>query len=156
MQPTPIFPWSAVLVRSIEAGGRDLVFFGAGWTAPHQDGVMVRVTRAERAVVRIPLPARRDYDIVLRLDPLVPERQNRVTLLLNRHLLGSVRLSWNPDRMGSYRLRLPVDMVSVGVNELALIPETLVPASSADGASFRLKLPGAGFPGPATMASGHG
>ena len=116
---------------SIETGGRDLSFYGAGWSRPYKDGVMVRVSCAERAIVRIPLPARRAYDIVLRLDPVAPERQERVTILLNRQLLGALHLSWNPERVGSYRLRLPADKVVAGVNELAIVPETVVPASSA-------------------------
>jgi 4-amino-4-deoxy-L-arabinose transferase-like glycosyltransferase len=116
---------------SIETGGRDFAFYGSGWSTPHLESITVRVSRAERAIVQIPLPSRRAYDIVLRVDPVAPERQDRVTLLLNRHLLGSIHLTWNPERVGSYRVRLPAQHVVVGSNELALIPDTMVPASSA-------------------------
>ncbi len=135
-----VLPWFVVreLVASqsdvsIQTGSRDRVFFGAGWSPPHQDGplVTVRVSNAERAVVRIPLSSRRAYDIVLRLDPVDAERQNRVTVLWNRQLLGALHLGWNPERVGSYRLKLPAHVVRRGSNELTLVPHTLVDAGSA-------------------------
>jgi 4-amino-4-deoxy-L-arabinose transferase-like glycosyltransferase len=116
---------------SIETGPRDGLFFGAGWSRPHRDGVLVRVSQDDRAIVRFPLPVRRDYDIVLRLDPATPELQRRATILLNRQLLGSVFLRFDPMRMGSYRLRLPEHQVRVGANELTILPETIVTAGSA-------------------------
>jgi hypothetical protein len=116
---------------SIETGPRDSLFFGAGWSQPHRDGVLVRVSQKDRGIVRFPLPARRDYDVVLRLDPATPELQRRATVLFNRQLLGSVFLGFDPARMGSYRLRLPQQQVRVGANELAILPETTVTAGSA-------------------------
>jgi 4-amino-4-deoxy-L-arabinose transferase-like glycosyltransferase len=116
---------------SIETGPRDGLFYSTGWSAPHRDGVLVRVSQGDRATVRFPLPARRDYDIVLRLDPVAPDRQERVTVLLNRQLLGIVPLRFDPARMGSYRLRLPGPMVRAGSNELTILPDTVVSAASA-------------------------
>ena len=116
---------------SIETGGRDLAFFGRGWSSPHRDGVLVRVSLDDRAVVRFPLPERRAYDVVLRLDPVAADAQGRVTLLLNRQLLGSVILGWNPERMGAYRLKLPAHQVKAGINELTIVPETLVTSTAA-------------------------
>jgi len=130
-------PWfvvrEAVALRedvSIEAGPRDRVFFGAGWSVPHRDGVLVRVSRREQTTLRFPLPARRTYDIVVRLDPIAPELQRRVTLLLNRQLLGSLHLRSDPVRMGSYRVRLPEEQVRIGSNELTIVPDVLVSAAS--------------------------
>lgn len=115
---------------SIETGGRDGAFYGAGWSAAYRDGLTFRVSDAERAIVRIPLPSRRLYHIVLRLDPVSPERQHRAVVLLNRQLLAILPLTWNPQRVGSYPLQLPADKVRVGINELAIVPDTLVPAAS--------------------------
>lgn len=116
---------------SVDTGDRDLAFFGRGWSRPHRDGVLVRVSLADRAVVRFPLPEQRAYDVVLRLDPVAANVQRRVTLLLNRQLLGSVILGWNPERVGAYRLKLPAHQVRAGINELTIVPETLVTAAAA-------------------------
>ena len=114
-----------------EARG-DRVFFRGGWSAPHGDGsIVVRVSRSPRAIVHFPLPEKRAYEIALRLDPVAPDRQNRVTVLFNRQLLGRLHLTWNPERVGMYRLSLPRDRVRAGDNELELIPDTLVTAAEA-------------------------
>ncbi len=131
-------PWFVVRERvvsgadvSVEAGSRDGVFFGDGWSAPYVDGLTFRVSRAERATVRIPLPERRSYHIVLRLDPVAPEQQHRAVVLLNRQLLATLLLTWNPDRVGAYPLLLPEEKVRAGMNELTIVPDTLVSAGSA-------------------------
>jgi hypothetical protein len=116
---------------NIETGGRDAIFYRAGWSEPYVDGPTFRVSRTERAVVRIPLPEQRPYQIVLRLDPVAPERQHRAVVLLNRQLLATLILTWRPDRVGSYALLLPPDKVRVGMNELTIVPDTLVPAATA-------------------------
>jgi 4-amino-4-deoxy-L-arabinose transferase-like glycosyltransferase len=116
---------------SVETGERDRIFYRSGWSPPHDDGVTVRVSQNERAVVRIPLPVKRDYDIVLRIDPVDPGTQDGASVLFNRHMLGHLRLAWNPDRFGTYRLHVPERMVRAGSNEVIIIPDELVPASSA-------------------------
>ena len=116
---------------SVLTGERDATFFGAGWSEPYADGLTFRVSRADRAVVRLPLPERRPYKIVLRLDPVAPERQHRAVVLLNRQMLATLILTSSPDRVGSYPLLLPADKVRVGMNELTIVPDTLVPATSA-------------------------
>jgi hypothetical protein len=117
---------------NIETGGRDRVFFRRGWSEPHTDGAVTsRVSYSERASVHFPLPDRRAYQIVLRLDPVEPETQRRVALLLNRRLIGRLDLSWNPERVGAYRLTLPAESVRAGDNEIELVPDTLVTASTA-------------------------
>ncbi len=62
---------------------------------------------------------------------LRPDRQRRAVVLLNRQLLATLILTWNPDRVGSYPLLLPADKVRVGTNELTIVPDTLVAAGSA-------------------------
>ncbi len=117
---------------SIETGPRDAVFFRRGWTEPHQDGlVTVRVTRGDRGIVRIPLPESRQYSLALRLDPVTPTMPTNVTVLLNRNMIGRVALTWNPERVGTYRLRIPPRTSRVGANELLLVADGTVPASAA-------------------------
>jgi hypothetical protein len=116
---------------SIETGTRDKVFFGTGWSRPYVDGLTFRLSQAERSTIRLPLPSRRTYQVVLRLDPVAPERQHRATVLLNRQLLAILQLKASPDRVGTYPLQLPVDKVRVGINELTIVPDSLVPAGAA-------------------------
>src|SRR4029079_14693921 len=116
---------------NIETGPRDGVFDRGGWSALRQDGaVMARVSQQPQATLHFPLPAVKPYEIVLRFDPVAPDIQQRVTVLFNRQLLGTLRMSWNPDRMGSYRLSLPVAWTRAGDNEITLVPDTLVAAST--------------------------
>ena len=116
---------------SIETGDRDRVFYRSGWSAPHLENITVRVSRDRRGVVRLPLPQRRAYDIVLRIDPVTPTAPEQVDVLFNRHLVGRLRLSWNPERVGSYRLTLREDIVTAGSNELIIVPASVMPAASA-------------------------
>jgi hypothetical protein len=116
---------------SIETGPRDLAFYRAGWSVPHSDGIIVRLSTAQRSAIHIPLPARRQYDLVLRLDPVAPEAQQHVSVLFNRRLVGLLRLTWDPQRVGAYRLRLPADAVRAGSNELVIVPEPTMAAGAA-------------------------
>lgn len=117
---------------TIGAGARDDAFFRRDWSPPHQEGLaIVRVSLAERAVVWIPLPTRRSYDVTLRFDPVDPALQRRVDVLLNRHLVARLGLGWDPQRVGSYPIRLPEEYVRAGGNELMLIPDTLVARGNA-------------------------
>jgi 4-amino-4-deoxy-L-arabinose transferase-like glycosyltransferase len=116
---------------SVPAGGRDQVFYGDGWSAPHRDSITVRVSLGERATIRIPLPAKRNYDLVLRMDPVQETAGQRVTVLLNRQLVGRPALTWDPQRVGSYRVLLGERAVRAGINELTLIPESLTSARDA-------------------------
>ena len=116
---------------SIETGARDRIFYRSGWSAAHNENITVRVSRSERAVVRLPLPARRAYELVLRIDPVTPTSPEEVDVLFNRHLVGRLRLAWNPERVGSYRLRLREDIVTAGSNELIVVPSSVMPAGSA-------------------------
>jgi hypothetical protein len=115
---------------SIETGARDRTFFRDGWSRPYRDSLTFRLS-GERATIRIPLPVRRTYHIVLRLDPVAPEQQHRAVVLLNRQLFAVLHLMWDPNRVGAYPLQLPADKVRVGSNELTIVSDTTVPAESA-------------------------
>jgi hypothetical protein len=117
---------------TIGAGARDRLFYRQDWSEPRIDGnVTARISKAEQTAVHFPLAQKRPYEVVLRLDPVQPETQRRLTVLFNRQLLGHLLLSWNPERVGSYRLSLPAEWVRQGSNEITLVPEAMVAAGSA-------------------------
>jgi 4-amino-4-deoxy-L-arabinose transferase-like glycosyltransferase len=117
---------------TIEATSRGWVFYRQGWSQSHAEGLAnVRVSRGARTTVHIPLPAKRPYEVVLRLDPVAPGRQERVSVLFNSQLVGRIGLTWDPQRVGSHRVSLPADWVKVGDNQITLVPETTVSAGSA-------------------------
>jgi hypothetical protein len=62
---------------------------------------------------------------------VTPTSPEHVDVLFNRHLIGRLRLSWNPERVGSYRLRVREEIVTAGSNELILVPSSVMPAGSA-------------------------
>lgn len=116
---------------NIETGTRDTVFYRSGWSALRQEGaVTARVSQQPQTTLHFPLPAVKPYDVVLRVDPVAPDVQQRLTVLFNRQLLGTLKLSWNPERIGSYRLSLPVAWTRAGDNEITLVPDTLVAAAA--------------------------
>lgn len=117
---------------TIEANDRGRVFYRRGWSESRAEGVAnVRVSRGARTTVHIPLPAKRPYEVVLRLDPVGPGRQERLSVLFNTQLVGRIGLTWDPQRVGAHRISLPADWVKVGDNEITLVPETTVTAGSA-------------------------
>jgi 4-amino-4-deoxy-L-arabinose transferase-like glycosyltransferase len=149
----PWFAFNETLAQgqdlTVGAGTRDVAFFRHGWSPPHQEGlVTVRVSLAQRAVIWIPLPARRSYDLTLRFDPVAPALQHRVEVLLNGRLVGRIGLTWDPARVGSYRIHLSEEQVRTGANELILIPDAVVSRGDAgprfawvdQGASLGLRL----------------
>ena len=116
---------------SVVASDRDSPFFADGWSDPQADGnVTARVSIADRAVVRLPMPDARPCDLVVRLDPVAPDVQQSFVALLNGRMLGRVRFTWDPQRVGYYRLSVPADFVRAGTNRLALIAEPLVEPAS--------------------------
>jgi hypothetical protein len=116
---------------SVMAGDRDGPFFGTGWSDPQPDGnVTARVSVAERGIVRLPLPDVRAYDLVLRLDPVAPDAQASFVALLNGRMLGRLRFTWDPQRVGFYRIPVAPDLVRPGTNRLALLAEPIVNAAS--------------------------
>lgn len=117
---------------SVETGPRDAVFYRTGWSPLRRDGAVVsRVSTGERSTIHIPLPAQRAYDLVLRVDPAAPEREQRLSVFLNRRLVAVLRLALDPARVGTYRVPLPPDATRAGDNELLLVAEPLVLAGGA-------------------------
>ena len=117
---------------NIMADRRGWVFYREDWSETHAEGLArVRVSRGARTTLHFPLPKKREYQVVIRVDPVAPERQNRLDVLFNSQLVRKIDLLWDPQRFGSYRLTLPADWVVVGENKLTLIPGTTVTAGSA-------------------------
>jgi hypothetical protein len=117
---------------NIMADGRGWVFYRDGWSATHAEGLAsVRVSRGARTELHFPLPKKREYQVVIRIDPVAPDRQDRLDVLFNSQLIGKVQLLWDPQRVGSYRLTLPANWVIVGDNKITLVPASTVTAGSA-------------------------
>jgi hypothetical protein len=118
---------------SIETGLRDSWFYRRGWSRPHRAGLAsVRVATSPRASVQFPLPGRGIYDVTLRVDPVAPDAGQSMTVLFNDQVVLRTALSWDPQRVGAYLIRLPEEWITRGTNELTLIPSPMVPAASAD------------------------
>jgi hypothetical protein len=133
-------PWfvvrEAIVQResvSIETGPRDNCFYRRGWSHPHSAGLAtVRVATSPRASVLFPLPGRGIYDVTLRVDPVAPDAGQSMTVLFNDQVVLRTALSWDPQRVGAYRIRLPEDWITAGTNQLTFIPSPMVPAAAAD------------------------
>lgn len=117
---------------SLPNGRRDAVFYGPGWSAPRDDGVTVRVSVGDRSEIQLPLPSRRDYGLVLRVDPVDPNVGQRLRVFFNGRPVGLLPLAWNPERIGSYRIGLPFDATRERRNTLVLAVEPTIAVGDAD------------------------
>jgi hypothetical protein len=112
---------------SIMAGSGDTLFFAEGWSVPVDDGITVRLSQGPSSALRFPLPRQQNYDLTLRLDPF-PRPIGRdtsglptVSAFVNGVLISSWRLTWDPERMGSYTIHVPAALVRIGINRLAIV-----------------------------------
>ncbi|MFO7695170.1 MAG: glycosyltransferase family 39 protein [Vicinamibacterales bacterium] len=115
---------------TVAAGPRDRWFFTEGWSRPVTEGnVTARVSHGPFSVVRVNLPRKQDYGATLRLDPFprpldaMPSGLPAVRVFLNGRRVARIDLRWNPERVGSYDIRLPADAVLAGVNRMTLLAE---------------------------------
>ena len=116
---------------NVDTGERDGMFYVQGWSDPRAENIMVRFSLGDRSIVRVPLPAAGAYAVALRMDPVLPDGEQRVSVLFNRHFVARFALTLTPDRVGTYRFQLQPHQVRAGSNELTLIPETVAAASAA-------------------------
>jgi hypothetical protein len=139
---------------TIRSGARDWWFLTEGWSEPLTEGnVTARVSKGPFSVVRLNLPRRQDYTATFRLDPFPrpleaePAPLPSVRVFVNGRLVARLDLRWNPERVGSYDVRLPGNVVSKGLNRVELLAEAAESRSSPDkaptpgspdGARFRL------------------
>ena len=113
---------------NVTAGDRDWSFLGTGWSRRWTEGVVsARAMTDPVAHLWLPLAAARDYDLVIRLDPFPRPleadwaRRPVVHAYLNDRPLATLRLAWNPERVGAYDLRVPAALVADGWNRFTLL-----------------------------------
>ena len=116
---------------SVAADTRDTIFWTRGWSEPRGTGVVTRVSRGERSTILLPLPAKRDYDLVLRVDPVAPGTGQRLNVVFNGQFVRRFGLDYDPQRVGAYQLRIPAAHVRAWRNHLTLLPEPTIAAASA-------------------------
>jgi 4-amino-4-deoxy-L-arabinose transferase-like glycosyltransferase len=119
---------------SFAAGENDRVFFGGGWSQLVQAGtVLARFAKTDHVTLRIPLPQRRAYRLVMRMDPVPAEGAppQRVRVFLDGRAAGIFDLAWNPERVGAYTVDLDANSVSPGRARLDLIADHVAPLGRA-------------------------
>ena len=121
----------------IAAGVRDRFLLADGWSRIVVTGnVKARFATEPIAVVKMPLPELRSYDVKLRIDPLdyPGAAPQTVHVSLNGNPITTLVLGWNPERVGEYSFVLPVSAVRQGLNEATFRSENMVPVGRAGGA----------------------
>jgi Dolichyl-phosphate-mannose-protein mannosyltransferase len=125
---------------TIDSRARHGWFMVGDWSGPHTTGnVVTRAARELHVGVRVFLPAPMDYRLTLRLDPasaMAATTGQHIAVFVNRKPFGSLSLTFDPARIGAYRLQVPRDATVAGVNRIDLVASELVPASRA-GREFR-------------------
>jgi 4-amino-4-deoxy-L-arabinose transferase-like glycosyltransferase len=94
---------------SIAAAPDDGVFFARGWTGLFAAGAVVaRFAEADRAVLKVPLPEARPYQLVLRMDAIPGiEPPPHVRVLANGQQIAEFDVLATPGRVGSHALTIP-------------------------------------------------
>ena len=116
---------------TIMAGPRDGGFFSGGWSAPSVEGnVTVRASRT--ANLRLPLPKVEDYFVTLRAEPLrrvADQPPTPLVVRVNGQLVSELQLRHVGDRMPSYSLKIPANLVKAGTNVMSLTTSGTDPSS---------------------------
>lgn len=119
---------------TIGAGERDGAFFVEGWTALTRAGnVTARLSAGEHAVLVMPLPERRGYHVVLRIDllPFPTDRVQRVRVALERQPVADLQLVPSPERVGAYEFDIPANLVPPGRRRFDLVADFALPMAEA-------------------------
>jgi len=101
----------------LSAGRRDRFVFGDGWSGLVTTGnVVARFATQRRVSLYLPLPERRPYHIILRMDPLHFEgaAEQRIRITTGGATLGQFVLAWNPEKVGSYEFDVPASTFTPG------------------------------------------
>lgn len=124
----------AGLAVNIAAGDRDRWFFAGNWSQPIAGGIPVRVAQSPIVAMHVPFPEARDYAVTFRMDPAETanrDLQPRITVFVNRQALTQMRMGRNPDRMGTYHVRLPRELAGGDISRLDFVATHTVQASNA-------------------------
>jgi hypothetical protein len=102
-------------VVTVAAGPRDQAFFIEGWQSPRTDGnVTSRLSQGSAARLRLPIIPGVPYELLLRMDPAPPRSDDGplpgVRLYADGQAAGRVELTWDPARVGSYLVPMPVSL----------------------------------------------
>ena len=117
---------------NIPAGPDDAVFFREGWSRLVATGaVTARFAIAHQAVLYVPLPEPRPYQLVIRMDPVPSNPAQRVHVFLDRQPIGSITLAWDPARVGSYQVAVPSNLAGRRLAPLTLVADSIAPAGNA-------------------------
>ena len=111
---------------TIGAGPKDGVFFADGWSGLVVGGnVVARLSTAERSTIWLPMPVRRAYRLVLRMDPIPFDSAppQHVQVLLGGREVAKLALTWNPQRIGAYEIDVPVEIVAGGRTRLDFVAD---------------------------------
>jgi hypothetical protein len=105
-------------------------FFLEGWSTPVAAGnVTLRTAVGDTASVQFPLPVEDDYLVTVRLDPSPRPNAGQATALpvvrvfMNSSPVSTFELTWNPERVGAYAIRVPRTAVRRGTNRLTFMTD---------------------------------
>jgi hypothetical protein len=99
------------------------VFFGAGWSGrTGAPPVVARFAVVSDPVVYVPLPERRKYRFVVRVDPLPPEvaAPGVLRLSIGGRQIAEWPLVWTPERVGAYTTEVPAEVAGGGLTAVQL------------------------------------
>jgi len=99
----------------LRAGPGDGRYFVGGWHPPvSAPNVTARFDKPGRTMIRLPMLRGRDHRLTLRLHPYhydgAPPQIVKVSL--NGTPLAELELAWNPERVGSYEIDVPGELVT--------------------------------------------
>jgi 4-amino-4-deoxy-L-arabinose transferase-like glycosyltransferase len=119
---------------SVAAASDDGIFFGEGWSPLTTSGAVTsRFATVLEPELYIPLPERRPYRMVLRIDPVpvaADDPPAPLEVLIDGVRLETVTLTLNPDRVGSYPFTIPPELGGKRLARLTLRAATLRPAGT--------------------------
>lgn len=119
MVPLPAAAASETLahdrVVTVATGYRDSRFIEDGWSPLRRDGnLLTRFTTGSSGSIRLPAVPGAPWELLLRMDPAPPPAGDAplpvVRLFVDGQPAGRVDLAWDPQRVGSHVVPMPVSL----------------------------------------------